>query len=63
MPAGNDGGMTQTIAIIVNALLAVGLVTGLAVVMHVPSRLHRHRALQHAVYRPGTEEQQLSRAA
>jgi hypothetical protein len=55
--------MTQTIAIIVNALLAVGIVTALAVVMHTPYRLHRRRALEHAVYMPGRTEQQLSRAA
>lgn len=63
MPAGNDGDMTQTLAITVNALLAVGIVTALAVVMHLPHRLHRRRALEHAVYVPGTEEQRLSRAA
>ncbi len=55
--------MTQTLAIIVNALLAAGLVTALTLVMRTPYRLHRSRAFEHAVYKPGTEEQQLSRAA
>ena len=63
MPAGNDGDMTQTTAIIVNALLAAGIVTALAVVMHLPGRLHRRRALEHAVYMPDSVEQRLSRAA
>jgi hypothetical protein len=44
MPAGNDGDMTQTIAIIVNALLAAGIVTALAVVLRLPHRLPRRRA-------------------
>jgi hypothetical protein len=55
--------MTQTLAIIVNALLDAGIVTALAVVLHLPHRLQRPRALEHAVYMPGTEEQRLSRAA
>jgi len=55
--------MTQTTAIIVNALLAAGIVTALAVVMHLPRRLHRRRALEHAVYMPDSVEQRLSRAA
>jgi len=37
--------MTTTIAIIVNAALAAGIVTALAVVTRVPYRFHRSRAL------------------
>ena len=44
--------MTQTLAIIVNALLAVGMVACLAIVMRIPYRLRRRRALEHAVYMP-----------
>ncbi len=55
--------MTQTLAIIVNALLAVGVVTLLASVMRIPYRLHRRRALEHAVYMRDSFEQKLSRAA
>ena len=45
MSPGNDGDMTQTTAIIVNALLAAGIVTALAVLMHLPHRLRHRRAL------------------
>lgn len=55
--------MTQTTAIIVNALLAAGVVTALAVVMRHPFRLDRRRALEHAVYVPERTEQHLPRAA
>ena len=55
--------MTQTIAVIVNAVLAVGLVTGLFLVMRTPFRLHRPRGLTHAVYTPSADERELIRAA
>lgn len=55
--------MTQTLAIIVNALLAVGAVTFLAIVTRIPYRLGRRRALEHAVYMRDSVEQKLSRAA
>ena len=63
MPAGNDGDMTQTIAIIANAVLATGVAAVLAFVMHVPYRLRRHRAAPHVVYAAGAGERELSRAA
>jgi len=52
--------MTQTIAVIVNAILAAGIVTALFLVMRTPFRLHRSRGLTTAIYR---EERELSRAA
>jgi hypothetical protein len=55
--------MTQTTAIIVNALLAAGVVAGLAYVMHTPFRLRHPRALTHAVSMPDTGVDELSRAA
>lgn len=56
--------MTQTIAIIVNAILMVGIVGAVAYVIAVPFRLDRRRALANVVYVPGGEgERELSRAA
>jgi hypothetical protein len=55
--------MTQTIAVIVNAALAAGIVAALAYVMRTPFRLHRPRGLTRAVYAPRTDEHELSRAA
>jgi hypothetical protein len=55
--------MTQTSAIIVNALLAVGIAALLAYVMRTPFRLRHPRRLTHAVYMPKTGEDELSRAA
>ena len=56
--------MTQTIAIIVNAVLMAGIVGALAIVMRIPFRLDRRRAAGNVVYVPGSEdERELSRAA
>jgi hypothetical protein len=55
--------MTQTIAVIVNAALAAGILAALAYVMRTPFRLHRARGLTRAVYVPPADERQLSRAA
>jgi hypothetical protein len=40
--AGNDGSMTQTIAIIANGVLMAALVVALTHVMRIPFRLERH---------------------
>lgn len=55
--------MTQTIAIIVNAVLAAGIVTALLLVMRTPFRLHRPRGLTTAVYDRTRNERELARAA
>lgn len=56
--------MTLTTAIIVNAILMVGIVVALARVIHLPFRLERHLPkLAHATYVPGEEEDDLSKAA
>jgi hypothetical protein len=55
--------MTPTIEIIVNALLAVGVVSGLVLVTRAPFRLERPLGLTRAVYVPEDGEQELSRAA
>jgi len=60
--ARNDGGMTQTIAIIVNALLMAGVVAAVARAIHLPFRIERPRIPRRAVYEP-REEDELSRAA
>ncbi|HEY8028767.1 MAG TPA: hypothetical protein VIE38_04565 [Gaiellaceae bacterium] len=54
--------MTQTIAIIVNAVLMAGIVLAVARMTHLPFRIERRvETLEHAVYVPGEDE--LSRAA
>jgi hypothetical protein len=54
--------MTETIAIIINAVLMAGLVLTVAHVIHLPFRIERRvRQLEHAVYVPGEDE--FSRAA
>jgi hypothetical protein len=56
--------MTQTTAIIINAILGVGLVAALTYVMRIPFRLGRSRTVEHALYVHGNEdERELSRAA
>ena len=55
--------MTLTIAIIVNAVLMAGIVAVIARMIHLPYRIERRLHLQHAVYVPGVEENELSRAA
>ena len=63
-PTADHVAMTLTIAIIVNAVLMVGIVAAVARMIHLP---YRDRArglhLQHAVYVQGVEENELSRAA
>jgi hypothetical protein len=57
--------MTLTYAIIVNAILIVGIVAALARFIHLPFRIERHLLkLEHAVYVPGVEDDdKLRRAA
>jgi hypothetical protein len=56
--------MTLTTAIIVNAILMVGIVVAVARFIHLPFRIEKHLLkLEHAVYVPGEEEQELSKAA
>lgn len=62
--APDDAGMTLTTAIIANAILMAGIVAALARFMHLPFRIERRMLkLEHAVYVPGEEEGELSRAA
>lgn len=42
--------MTQTTAIIVNAILMAGVVGALACVLGIPFRLRRRRTVEHVVY-------------
>jgi hypothetical protein len=54
--------MTQTIAIIVNAVLMAGIVLAVGRTMHFPFRIERRvKQLEHALYVPGEDE--FSRAA
>jgi hypothetical protein len=56
--------MTLTTAIILNAILMVGIVVALARFIHLPFRIERHLLkLEHAVYVPGEEDEKLSKAA
>jgi hypothetical protein len=56
--------MTLTTAIIVNAILMVGIVVAVARFIHLPFRIEKHLLkLEHAVYVPGEEEHELSKAA
>ena len=56
--------MTLTIAIIVNAVLMVGIVAAVARMIHLPYRIERRLHLRHAVYyEPGEEDNELSLAA
>jgi hypothetical protein len=56
--------MTLTYAIIVNAILMAGIVAALARFIHLPFRIEKHLLkLEHAVYVPGHEERELSKAA
>lgn len=58
--------MTVTTAIIVNAILMVGIVVAFARFVHLPFRIEKHPLeLEHAIYVPGNEreEDELSRAA
>ena len=52
-----------TISIILNAMLAAALITGLVLVLRVPYRLRRSLRLSAAVYVPRHDEDELSRAA
>jgi hypothetical protein len=52
--------MTTTIAILINAILAAGIVTALAFVVRIPHRLPTRHA-EPVVERPG--ERELARAA
>jgi hypothetical protein len=62
--APDDAGMTLTTAIIINAILMAGVVAALARFVHLPFRIERRvPKLEHAVYVPGEEEHELSRAA
>lgn len=54
--------MTQTIAIIVNAVLMAGIVVAVARAIHLPFRIERSRRLGTATYLPGRDEE-LRRAA
>jgi hypothetical protein len=55
--------MTQTIAIIVNAVLMAGIVAALARIIHLPFRIERHRILRQVADLPQDERDELSRAA
>jgi branched-subunit amino acid transport protein len=57
--------MTLTTAIILNAVLMVGIVVALARFIHLPFRIEKRLPkLEHAVYVPGRDdEEELSRAA
>jgi len=55
--------MTQTVALIVNALLMAGIVAALARVIHLPFRIERPRILRQAADLPPGEQDELSRAA
>jgi hypothetical protein len=55
--------MTQTIAIIVNALLMAGIVVALARVIHLPFRFERPRILGRVAELPREDEGELPRAA
>ena len=56
--------MTLTTAIVLNAILMVGIVVALARFIHLPFRIERHLLkLEHAIYVPGEEEEKLSKAA
>jgi hypothetical protein len=62
--APDDAGMTLTTAIIANAILMAGIVAALARFIHLPFRIENQLLkLEHAVYVPGEEEHELSRAA
>jgi hypothetical protein len=55
--------MTLTTAIILNAILMVGIVLALARLIHLPFRIEK-RLPKHAIYMPGREEDdRLSKAA
>jgi len=60
---GNDGVMTQTVAIIVNALLMAGIVAALIRIIYLPLRIERPRVLRQAAALPQEEQDELSRAA
>jgi len=62
MPAGEDAGMTLTLAIIVNAVLMAGIVAAVAATIHVPFRIDRPRVFRTATYVAGSDEE-LRRAA
>ena len=56
--------MTLTTAIIANAFLMVGIVAALARFIHLPFRIEGQLLkLEHAVYVPGEEEDDLAKAA
>jgi hypothetical protein len=60
---GNDGVMTQTVAIIVNALLMAGIVAALARIIYLPLQIERPPILRQAADVPHEEPDELSRAA
>ena len=62
-PADDHVVMTLTIAIIVNAVLMAGIVAVVARMIHLPYRIERRLHLLHAVYVPGEEDNELTRAA
>ena len=56
--------MILTYAIILNAILMAGIIVALARFIHLPFRIEKHLLkLEHAVYVPGAEERELSKAA
>jgi hypothetical protein len=56
--------MTLTLAIIVNAVLMAGLLAAVARVIHLPFRIERGvERLEHAIYLPGRDRDELDRAA
>jgi hypothetical protein len=56
--------MTLTIAIVANAVLMTGIVAALARFVHLPFRIDKHLVkLEHAIYVPGEEERDFSKAA
>ena len=62
MPAGDDEGMTLTLAIVVNAVLMAGIVAAVAGTIHLPFRIDRPRAFRTVTYVAGSDEE-LRRAA
>ena len=56
--------MTLTTAIILNAILMVGIIVALARFIHLPFRIEKHLLrLEHAIYVPSGEDENFSKAA
>jgi len=62
MRAGEDAGMTLTLAIVINALLMAGIVAAVAGMIHLPFRIDRPRIYRTATYVARSDEE-LRRAA